>query len=107
VRANVAFWLTGDGAIPPTGGIDNRHKMIHIALESPRVERTAELVLRRIMAEAIREEDGLVVALESGSYWLRTVVNSEIFGPVISERYPERVEVCTPGARVPGTVASP
>lgn len=106
-HANVAFWLTGDGAIPPTGGIDNQHKMIHIAPESPRIERTAELVLRRIMAEAIREEDGLVVALESGFYWLRTVVDPEGFGSIMSEPYPDRVEVCAPRGTVPGTVASP
>jgi len=92
-HADVQFWLSDDGEVPPDGAQDNTHRIIHRASESPNVDQEAQLILTRIIIYELPEGNQLGCPRGLGDYKLVTVVEPPDFGRIISS-YPDWIGVC-------------
>ena len=109
VLAPVRFWVSGDQLLPSDGTDDATHRMVFEALESPnavQVSRVDYATLLGFAPNADLTDPPLPVEpeLESGSYNLLTVSDTDLFGPVVSEPAGDLVEICFP---LPSSPTSP
>jgi len=94
VRGDVQLWVTADGVVPTEPQLaDSRHGFLGTVSESPNLERTVQLPLRRL---AILDSQGQLVdlAILPGVYQIAAVVDHPPFGRVVSPPAPELLTIC-------------